>query len=280
MKPNIKLLEDTSPLEQLSLQSTSYSRLSSFDWCQAQFFYSYILKLPQEYGPKAILGNIIHKALELTVRHGEKVDRAELFDNYRAAREDYDPEESIISDELYADGIEMLEGYLARQGTSKAQVTEAELAFEFVFHGTLLRGYIDQVLVKDDEVIVVDFKSGAWEVSDKKVPMDLQLGIYALYMKFLYPDKKITANLYYLKSNKIKGHTFSDEDFLDIETRLRKTIDRVRDHNNFLPVAGYEAWKCRMCSYMKDGTCKAGQFNVDKADKKKNKLIGNYSEFS
>lgn len=277
MKPNIRLPDEISPLEKLSLQPLSYSRLNAFDWCEAQYFYNYIMKYPQEFSPKALLGNVIHKALELSIRDGEKINKTELYDNYRAAREEYDPNNEVILDELFEEGFPMLEDFLARHGESKAKITEAELQFEFVFHGALFRGFIDYVLVTEKEVILRDYKSGSFEVANKNVPSDLQLGIYALYMKYLYPDKTISAGLHYLRSNRIKKHTYSDEDFKNVEERLIKAIDGLRNRRNFLPVPKHLAWKCRMCSYRKDGVCKAGEFNVDQADRKKNKLIGDTS---
>lgn len=274
MIPDIRELSEISDLEKLSLQNYSYSRLSAFDWCQAQFFYSYVLKMPKDYGAKAMLGNVLHRALELCIRNGEKIDRAELFETYQGAREEYDPEDQVITDELYEEGIVMLENFLELEANKVSDITEAELGFEFVFHGTLVRGYIDQVFVKKDTVRIVDFKSGAYEVSNKNLPFDLQLGIYALYAKHIYPDKTITASLHYLRSEKVKTHTFTDEELIEVEDRLRKSIDGVREHNNFLPLTKKDAWKCRICTYQQNGTCKAGQFNVNQSDKKKNRMIG------
>lgn len=273
MKPNIKLYEDTSPLERLGLQSISYSRINTFDWCETQYFYSYILKYPQKFGAKALLGNVIHKALELTLRDGEFIDKKELLDNYRAAREEYDPSDTIITDELYAEGIEMLDNLVVRQGKVKTQLTEAELAFRFVFEGYLFRGFIDQVIVNEDKVTIVDFKSGAFEVSPKDIPTNLQLGIYSLYMKFIHPDKEITAALYYLRSGRYKSHTYTDEDLITIENNLSKALYKIRENKNYLPLPAHLAWRCKICSYQEDGTCKAGRFNVEKAERKKNKLI-------
>jgi RecB family exonuclease len=273
LKPNIRLLDEISEFEKLALQDFSYSRINAFDWCQAQYFYNYILKVPQEPGDKALLGNMIHKALEVTLVDGQKLSLSELLDNYRAAREEYDPEEKYVSDELFDSGIPMLQEFATREGSGPVKITEPEFAFQFVFAGVLIRGFIDRVLIKGNDVLITDYKSGKFEVADKDVPTNLQLGIYALYMKYLYPDKKITAKLHYLMSNKLKGHTFSDEDFEQVEERLAAAIEGIRENNNYAPLPKGLAWKCRMCSYQKDGTCAAGRFNVEQADKKKNKLI-------
>ena len=273
VKPNIKTLDEVTPVEELGLQSLSYSRLNSFDWCEAQYFYNYVLKIPQKPNAKAILGNVIHKALEITLRDGEEIDNAELFDNYRAAREEYDPHGEIITDELYDDGAAMLQEFIGRYRGSKVSLTQPELYFEFVFRGCLFRGYIDNILVTEDEVIITDYKTGAFEVSKKDLPVNLQLGIYALYAKYLYPDKKITVSLHYLKSNRVKQHTFENEEFPGIEARLAHAIDGLLENKNFLPTN--QSWKCKMCSYREDGSCKAGEFKHNQAASAKNKLIVN-----
>jgi RecB family exonuclease len=279
LKPNIRLLDEISEFEKLALQDFSYSRINAFDWCQAQYFYNYILKIPQEPGDKALLGNMIHTALEVTLVDGEKLSLAELLDNYRAAREEHDPDQQYVSDELFESGIPMLQEFVMREGPSAVRITEPEFAFQFVFAGVLIRGFIDRVLITDTEVIITDYKTGAWEVPDKEVPYNLQLGIYALYMKYLHSDKKITAMLHYLKSNKLKKHSFSDEEFSDVENRLAEAIEKIRENNNYTTLPKGLAWKCRMCSYQKDGTCAAGRFNVEQAEKKKNKLIS-YDPYS
>jgi intein/homing endonuclease len=158
LKIDIREVEELSEVEKLALQNFSYSRLNTYDWCPAQYFFNYVLKYPQEYGAKALLGNVVHKALEITLRDGEVIDKAELLDNYRAAREEYDPDYSIIDDELYALGIDMLERHVEGQAGAPTVITTAELDFEFVFAGVLFRGYIDKVVVTDTEVIIDDYK--------------------------------------------------------------------------------------------------------------------------
>lgn len=265
LKLDVRDLSELTELEKLALQTSSYSRLNTFDWCPAQYFYNYILKYPQEFGAKALLGNVVHKALEISLVDGEEVDLGELLDNYRAAYEEYDPDAEIISDELYDQGISMLQDYVAREAGVPTEITTPELGFEFVFHATYFRGFIDNVYVTEDEVRLIDYKSGKFEVANNAVATNLQLGIYALYMKHLYPEKTITAHLYYLQSGKKKGHTYSDKDFEDIQTRLRIAIDGVRECRNYLPTR--DKWKCKTCSYAHDDTCPTGRYVMKQSNK-------------
>jgi RecB family exonuclease len=67
----------------------------------------------------------------------------------------------------------------------------------------LISGYIDRIdSWGEDGVKIIDYKTGKWEVSPKDIPTNLQLGIYAMAVDYLYPDKNIYAELYYLRSRK------------------------------------------------------------------------------
>lgn len=261
----IQSLDELSELEKLGLQDFSYSRISTFEWCEAQYFYKYIIKVPDEYGDKALLGNMLHKAIEITEMGGEKLDKSELVANYEAARYEYDPEFRVVSDELFETGFEMLDMYVARKDGKPSTLTVAEEYFEFAFAGVLFRGYIDQVFIYDDYIQITDLKTGAWRVPKSELPTYLQLGIYALWMKYKHPDKEIRSSLYYLKHDEIRAHRYTDEDLLAIRDKLRGTINHIRNKLNFHPQP--VAWKCKMCAYSKDGICGIGQNTVVKNSK-------------
>jgi hypothetical protein len=251
----IKLEKDIHPLESLSLQDFSYSRLSTFIECSLKYYYSYIIKEPQEFGHAATLGNIIHKALEITIEDGQAIDLSELLMNYKAARFEYD-HLNEIPDTMIENGEAMLRDYVVIN-SGEQKVFAKELAFSFVLNHARFNGYIDYVAVYEDYVHVRDYKSGAREVAAKNVPNDLQLGIYSLYMKYLYPDKDIYAELYYLKSGRLKGHRFSDDDLLAVESKLNDLSELVLTTDNFTPTA--DESKCNWCSYAKNGVCSIGQ---------------------
>lgn len=251
----IRLEKDIHPLESLALQDFSYSRLSTFLECQLKYFYSYIIKEPQEFGHAATLGNIIHKALEVTIQDGEVINLSELLLNYKAARLEYDNDRQI-PDSMIENGETMLREYV-EVNSEEQKVYAKELAFSFVLGHARFNGFIDYVAIYDDHVHIRDYKSGAREVSAKNVSTDLQLGIYSLYMKYLHPEKDVLAELYYLKSGRLKGHRFSDDDLLAVESKLYDLSELVLTTDNFTATA--DESKCNWCSYAKNGVCPIGQ---------------------
>ncbi len=262
------LESEVEPLVRLSLQNFSYSRIKSFQECNLRYFYSYILKLPQTFGMAATLGNIIHKALEVTLSEGYGADHKELLSNYNAAVVEIDPERKIPPS-MIDDGANMLVEYADTNRTAprdEPMILEedffTEMPFSLVIGQGRFNGYIDFLLVEPNLTTIVDFKSGKWEVANKNVPTDLQLAVYSLVARYLWPDKPVYSELYYLRSGHRKGHLFSDDDLSVAEDKLAKAVEEILTTEDFKPTQN--AGACTWCSYAKDGTCPTGAARLKK----------------
>ena len=99
-------------------------------------------------------------------------------------------------------------------------------------------------------------RPGKWEVTQKDLPNNLQLGIYALAVSTAFPDKTIRAELYYLRSGKRKSHTFSPEDIEQVKVNLLSNINKIVDDNSFNPTSNER--NCTFCDYGKSGVCATG----------------------
>lgn len=235
----------------------SYSRINTFEWCQLKYYYSYIIKAPQVYGHPATLGNIIHKALEVTLEDGQPINKVELLQNYKAAIPEYDPD-GEVPPEMIKNGEDMLIEFV-NSNPGPVSVYEKEMPFSFILGRARLNGFIDYIDVddKNKRVIIRDYKSGRRQVAKKDVPTNLQLGIYSLFAKHLFPDYNIYSELYYLATDSKRGHNFSDEDLATVEVSLRKKVNEVLDTENFRPTPN--EYNCKWCSYAQDGTCPTGE---------------------
>lgn len=253
----IKLESELHPLQKLSLQDFSYSRLSTYTDCELKYFYTYILKEPREFGAPASLGNIIHQALEYTLESNESLNLYDLLENYRESRPDFDPDNQI-PDELIEDGQEMLKEFYDRHKDELFDIVAKEMPFSVVLGGGRFNGYID--LVWRDQygnVKCCDFKSGKREVAAKAVPEDLQLGLYALILQHLYPDQDgVYAELYYLRSGRRKGHLFTTDDLLQVESKLVSLVGDVLAKEYYKPTT--DEGSCYWCDFGKSGTCPTG----------------------
>jgi RecB family exonuclease len=252
-------IDDVTDIQELlTLTPMSYSRLNSYKSCAAQYFYTYVVRAPRVFSSPAVLGNIIHTALENTLERDVVISKLSdsLFEEYKEQIPIWDPE-STIPPNMLDDGEIMLQEFIDRHSHESFPIEDKEYGFAMVIAGALIAGYIDRVDIVDDIVYVVDWKTGKHEVALKRISEDLQLGIYALAMKVKYPDKKIHASLYYLRSGRQKGHLFTDEDFIRIEEELIEKINEVREDKYFKVTPNRHTCKY-MCDHGKSGMCPVG----------------------
>ncbi len=254
----VRSVEELSDLEKLSLIPISYSRLNTLSMCEAKYFFSYILKEPQIFGPAATLGNIIHKVLEEKLEPDKAIGRGDLesfVQEYHNQIPNYDPK-SEIPENLLIDGENMLMQFLDRHDGESFEIEDKERGFSIVIGNALVNGYIDRVDIVGDTLYIVDYKSGKREEAQKNIHKNIQLGIYALAMKKAYPDKQIHASLYYLRSGKQKGHLFTDDDLFEIELLIVGLIDKLINKSNFSYTPN--SFICSFCDYAQNGVCHVG----------------------
>lgn len=105
---------------------------------------------------------------------------------------------------------------------------------------------------------IVTHNTGKWEVTNKDIKNNLQLGIYALAMSQLFPDKEIHAELYYLRSGKRKGYVFTSEDLEEVKNRLVHIMKNIIEDQNFVPTPNTRI--CSFCDHAKSGACGTGVY--------------------
>ena len=259
---SVRLLEELTDMEKLALIPVSYSRLETFvgQWgCHAKYFYSYIVGEEDVFGAAAQLGTILHSVLEKELEPNQVITDDLLFsftERYLAELEDNDPEQ-IINDTLVKEGAWMLSEFVDRHKGESFPVHTKELAFEIVIGSALVRGYIDRVDIEGDRVTITDYKSGKGEVATKHIAKNLQLGIYAMVAKKFFPGKEVYAQLYYLRSGKMKGHLFTDGDLLEFEDVITTLVDDLIYRQDYNPTDNYRV--CYSCGFAKNGVCPTGE---------------------
>jgi RecB family exonuclease len=260
----VKNYDNLSDLEKIALVDFSYSRIDTYNQCAAKYFYSYISKEPRQFSPAAVLGNIVHEVFENVLDNESQLDLDQLKSEYASAIPKYDPSNQISTDLLDAGSV-IIEDFFDTHHEEKFNIFAKEMGFELIIGSYIIRGFIDRVDVRGDIVHIIDYKTGKWEVSSKEVPNNLQLGIYALAASLIFPEKKVYAELYYLRSGRRKGHTFSYEDIENVKIKLIDQMKKIVEDVNYLPTSNTRI--CSYCDHAKSGACGTGVYRNSKIGK-------------
>lgn len=197
-------------------------------------------------------GNIVHSVLENLVSDTKPIVYEELESEYEIQKSKFDPDKKISGD-LVSAGKTILDEFYDQNEGSTFRVFDKEYEFNFVLGNYNIIGFIDRIDLFDDEVLIIDYKTGKWEVAQKDVPTNLQLGMYALAVSLIFPDKKITAELYYLRSGRRKRHTFSREDIENVKLNIINSINEIVKDISFRPTSNSRI--CSYCEHAKSGAC-------------------------
>lgn len=264
MTLELKTINDIDDFQKLSLTEFSYSRIDTYDMCPSKYFFSYIKKEPRQFNEPAVLGNIIHSVLEDLVSSENVLSLDEMKQKYEEKKVEYDPT-GIIQGDLLNAGDYILEEFYDANQNKLFDVYDKEMGFNFIIGNYSIIGYIDRVDVTESDVHIVDYKTGKREVALKDIATNLQLGIYALAASMHFPNKTITASLHYLRSGRLKSHTYSSEDLANVKDMLLTKINRIMKDNNFTPTNNERI--CSFCDHARSGACGIGAVRYKKFNK-------------
>lgn len=188
-----------------------------------------------------------------------------MLSSYQENISSYDPD-GKISETLISAGSQIINEFYDEYADTLFDVYKKEHGFSFVIGSYLVVGYIDRIdFINGDTVKIIDYKTGKWEVAQKDIKDNLQLGIYALAVSEEFPDKEIIAELYYLRSGRKKSHNFTKEDIENVKVRLLNEISTIVEDRSFLPTKNERI--CSYCDHALSGACNTGVFRLKKKAK-------------
>ncbi len=134
-------------------------------------------------------GRIIHKILELLLLSQDKISKKTLTENYLAAQTD-------IGQNLKADIKREIFALIDNNAFDFlfSPHAKAEVAVMGEVDGRIISGQIDRLVVMEDKVIIVDFKTNRPAAFSKdKVPLAYlkQMEIYQKLVEKIYPEKTV-----------------------------------------------------------------------------------------
>ena len=194
------------PLNKDSFSATS---LECFLTCKRKFYYRYILGLKEEPQERVNMGSKIHEALKEVYMQAKEFNANVLYKEFCerlnvsfSAREYFESELA----KKYLKRVFDLEQERLKEGWNPILF---ESDFSFMLEGFELKGRIDRIDKKGDELFVLDYKyKRTLELDSIKgyaKAVDFQLPIYYLALQQQYPHCNIGAGFYDLYKAEIVG---------------------------------------------------------------------------
>jgi len=215
-------------------RAVSFSGLMTYEKCPAQYDYKYNQGLRDDGpGPAAARGTQVHKSIE-----------------------DYYLNDGELHDAI---PIQMRKVICGPKDTCKEVYPELAFSFtenweptEFEAEDAFVRGYMDNVIVNPDKLLVHEYKTGSIypEHEDQKA-------LYALASLLLFPDyDTVEVQGIYIDKKKVVPSTYGRVSITSMKFMWAKRINKV--HLNIYPAR--PGLHCRWCvaSKAKGGPCQVG----------------------
>ena len=270
-----------SEVQEVKKPRYSYTALSQFQTCEYAFYLKYVAKRRSDDTALHLeLGNLAHKVKELISKDlmaGIHVDyqhyQSMLLDNgYRGMDKTEKREEILLScadlydkypDEWMAPDTKsgmtydekldiFLEHLRDEEKDTEWKTIGAEVGFEVPFEDALLFGVIDKIQENDQgQLRIVDYKTSKKQFSDSEIKTPLQMVVYHLAVRQLYPRREIKECLYdfvFLGQTQLAGSKGWVERGEKKLQKLIASIDEAKSTDLFKPSPSP---LCHWCDYCK-----------------------------
>ena len=231
----------------------SPTRLKTFLECKRKYYFSYVKhirahEIPKDMPQEYEIGNAVHLALkELYSKRSSyesvamlKKDLHKALDNAKG--------ESELDDYLIAMQKKRMDSFCFHEierFKSGWSVAYCEESMKVEFAGITLIGQIDRIDKRDDEIEVLDYKTGSYRLYNKNnftEATDFQLEFYYLLAGKL---GNVSCAFYDLKESKIVPESFLNEKLSVLESNIKDLLN-IKEVN----FAKCEDTKpCQFCEY-------------------------------
>lgn len=218
MKRNIKL---------------SATRIGTFISCKQKYWFNYMDKLPKLSNPSFKLGIAVHESLELAGKIWKQKEKFTETD-IKKILEKYDEvsvREGMEDMVVHIEGKDLVRKRLKKFLTG-SKILDLEIKFGFWGKdggkqinsklGVPLIGAIDKVEEYDDDtILIIDYKTSKTAPTAPQMRTDVQLSLYDLVARQLYPQyKRVILSLDLLKSDVLYTYR-TDKERAEFEEYLK-----------------------------------------------------------
>lgn len=209
--------------------SHSYSSLSSYLDCPLKFKLRHHFGIKEEKNLSLIIGSIYHKILGTFFENNIKGRTWTNFENIiRKIFTEYNIEFEYLRNEFLEKAITEFKNYYNNYMPSSEVNSFMEKEFTFKIDEENFKGRIDQInIINDSTVEIIDFKSGANNISKADFEKEIQLKLYRLAID-------LSENLSFLKHKNYQlKYIFLGEDKKPV-LMLPEEYYKEKDFLNFL----------------------------------------------
>jgi DNA helicase-2/ATP-dependent DNA helicase PcrA len=220
--------------------------------CPLKYRYSHILKIPVMRHHLVVYGAALHKAVETFFKRqlqGTTMNEAELLTTF----EHHWSSEGFLTREheelRLTQGREALRRFYARQQLVPERPSLIEEKFKFKLDDLLVVGRWDRVDLREDEVVIIDYKSSEVHdqgAADRRTRGSLQLLLYALAWHTLHGQIPTRVELRFLETDVIGQARFTPQDLERAKTLLQEAAQGIRAHDFH---AQPQEFACRWCAF-------------------------------
>ncbi len=225
----------------------SFSKINTYELCPLKFKFQYLDKLGIFQRSLATeRGSFIHLLLENHTK-----DKKTKFKFH------------IATEEQQKECFDIFVKFLDSKLGQKYMVKDAEAEVHFGIKKTmtgfetcsyydkeaLFRGKIDQLILKDHEALIGDYKTGKISL----YPAPLQLLMYVIWAFYEYPElEEINTSFIYVEHDKEKLYKFTRKHLF---TALKKVLEKIITIENDKVFEKKEGPLCDYCDFRAAGLC-------------------------
>lgn len=218
----------------------SFSKLSAFETCKRNYYYTYIQGIRGGDNIYSFLGTTAHNLTEELYKN--EITKEEAIPKFLEAVDDAD----IIGLTWMSESVKdkyvacMLHYFRNFEPVRGDNITIEEY-FEIDICDITLRGYIDMYYILDNTLYIIDFKTSSKFSKKELVHKQRQLFLYAVALRKKYPDMDIKIGFDMLKYAKNQRGTLKERvefdelsDFGDGMVWVDFDEESVKDLENFV----------------------------------------------
>ncbi len=253
---NLKFRElDISNISRIDIKET-YSYTSDYlryKECPFRYRLNKVFEFKRIKRAEMFFGTLIHETLEFLNKElliKKDLNLKEIKDIYMENYNFLSKNEGIkLKESILENGFKQIEKYLENK-VIISNIIDVEKELNYFFEDFIINGKLDLVIEKNNELYVVDFKTGNLEKGEEQLDNYVQqIKLYCLLLE--ESSEKIVKGgiVYSVKDGTELNISYCKEDGVRIVEEFKKVIDRIE--NNEFSEKIREEKKCLKCEFKK-----------------------------